>query len=122
MACKGRSVVMHTAKEKLFRLSEENTEREIVVMCNGARKYHSVGKDVTLILSAFATDHDEEYGMLSPLSAVMLGYEDLENYYYVVISEDSKTFVVECFLVCLINAGCGRACSQQSGEATIQLA
>ena len=106
MACKDRSVVMHTAKEKLFRLSEENTERGIVVMCNGARKYHSVGKDVTLILSAFATDHDEEYGMLSPLSAVMLGYEDLENYYYVVISEDSKTFVVECFLVCLMNVGC----------------
>ena len=97
---------MHTAKEKLFRLSEENTEREIVVMCNGARKYHSVGKDVTLILSAFAADHGEEYGMLSPLSAVMLGYENLENYYYVVISEDSKTYVVECFLVCLRNAGC----------------
>ena len=110
---------MHTAKEKLFRLSEENTEREIVVVCNGARKYHSVGKDVILILSAFAAYDDEEYGMLSPLSAVMLGYEDLENYYYVVISEDSKTYVVECFLVCLRNADCRTACSKQSKNATI---
>lgn len=96
MASKGYSAVLSTKKDVVMKMCAGKEKEDVCVVSNGVMEYKRNSANTPLVITCLVKQNDEEYGELSPQSAVMLGCDKPSARNWVLVRDENDVFFEKC--------------------------